>query len=329
MYHEEIAVRIVQELSVVDFLTPYEQKERISSILYDYDIQRKETSLVLANDIPEKMALFIGSKKVDGISETTLRSYFYQLKLFSEFVNKQVEEIDAMDIRRYLLYREKEGIGKSTIATIVWILKSFFSWMLMEEIITKNPMMKIKTPKSQKVGKDRLTLEELEIIRVNCTTDRQLAMLWTFYSTGCRLSELQEANVSDIDWVAMSLKVIGKGNKERTVYINQKAKVYLQIYLKNRKDNNPALFVNERRPYNRLSRRAIQREFERMGQQANIQKKVHPHAMRHAMATNMINSGATITGIQQILGHSNLTTTQIYSQLSQSNIKHEFEKFGN
>ena len=164
----------------------------------------------------------------------------------------------------YLYVREK-GLKMSSCASIISALKSFFGWLENEEFIIKSPMRKIKTPKCEKRVRKHLSTEELELLRDASRGIRDTALIEFFYSTGCRLDEVQKLNKSDINWSKGIVMVIGKGNKERPVYLNAKATVHLKKYLFSRLDNNEALFVGARAPHSRLGRRAIEVTFNILG----------------------------------------------------------------
>ena len=142
-----------------------------------------------------------------------------------------------------------------------------------------------------------------------------------FYTIVCRIDELVKANKTDINWQDLSLHVIGKGNKERIVYISEKAKVHVRKYLLSRFDDCESLFVTERQPIRRLGRRSIEREFAALGKAAGIEKPVYPHIMRHTTATDMMKNGATLSEVQAYLGHDDPSTTQVYAEVSRESVR--------
>lgn len=325
---EEIILKVLDKAS--EFLSQ-EDIQRLRDILeetlYDYTISPACTALAVVNDMPSKVMLFLASKKLDGCSKNTLENYSLILKRFCSIVQKDVEQIDSMDIRRYLAMYAKAGVKNSTIATIISTLKSFFAWLENEEYIQKSPMRKIKNIKVEKKVRKSLSREELEMLRDACRDIREKAILEFFYSTGCRLDEAQKLNISDIDWGKGEVIVLGKGNKERPVYLNARAILYLKKYLESRADSNLALFVTERKPHERLGRRGIQRIFSELGRRAGLSKRVYPHLLRHTTATVMLQNGASLSEVQHYLGHDSPVTTQIYAEMNreavkQSHLKH-------
>lgn len=294
--------------------------------LYEYELQQATTDIVPVNAITEKVFLFLASKKLDGRSRKTIESYGRCLNRFSRFIQKDIQDLTAMDIRMFLATYSKAGAKNTTLATNISILKSFFGWLQGEELITRNPMMKIPTTKVEKRLRKSLTLEELEMLRVACDTERDHALVEFFYSTGCRLEEAINVNKQDINWSDGSLHVIGKGDKERIVYLNAKSKVHIWRYFNSRKDKNDALFVGSKEPYKRLGARAIEKAFNSLGKRAGITNPVYPHLLRHTTATNMLNAGANLMEVQRYLGHDSPATTQIYAQLDNESVRFSHKK---
>lgn len=296
----------------------------VEEVLYDYTLAPKEKSLV-TSDIKGKLNMFLATKKLEGLSLLTLRNYKRDIEKFSEVINKPVNAINTMDIRMYLAFISN-NVKETTIATKTSTLKTFFGWLLDEDLIIKDPTKKIKTPKIGKRLRSSLTEEELEILRNNCITLREKSLLEVMFSTGCRLSEIYQLNIKDIDWQNLSVKVIGKGNKQRKVYFTIKAKLYLKKYLKERNDECKALFVTSKRPCQRLGRRSIQREIRQIATRAGLNKSVFPHLLRHTFATIALNNHMPITVIQQLMGHESVDTTMIYAELDENTLKQEYKK---
>lgn len=299
-------------------------KSKIAGILALYDIRPGKITAGHP-DVAEKVKLFLAAKKLEGLSNLTLAGYEIELRIFAKHIQKPVEAITTADLRQFL--GQFEHLKLSSISRKLSVLKSFFGWLTEEEIIPRDPTRKIKPPKKEKHLPKALTIEELELIREACATRRERALVEVFYSTGCRLSEIAQLNRQDIDWQQHSAKVTGKGSKEREVYFSFKAMHHLRKYLDTRKDAVPALFVTERQPYRRMSNRAIQREFDKIAKRAGITKKLHPHVMRHTMATLTLNNGADIVAVQSLLGHANPATTQVYAQLTSGRRREQYKKY--
>jgi site-specific recombinase XerD len=297
---------------------------RLEEVLCNYEIQRK-SDLQMTADLPEKIELYLSSIKLEGLSNKTLRNYKSELLMFNNYCQKATALINTADIRAYLASYEK--IKMSSIGNKLSTLKSFFGWLVKEEVLLRDPTAKVKLPKIPKRLPKGLTIEELETVRESCTTLRQRALIEVFYSTGCRLSELGNMNKNDINLQTMSARVIGKGNKERVVYLSIKALHHLKKYLKSRTDDNDALFVISKNPYRRMGPRAIQREIDAIEKAANINKKLHPHVMRHTFANLSMDVGIELADLQHLMGHSNPSTTLVYASVSEERKQQAFKKY--
>lgn len=325
--HEQIITKVLDRAS--EFLQD-SLVQQLRVILYEElyacKIEPACTAIAVLDDMPEKIKLFLASKRLDGMSINTVRNYHYLLKRFSDTMRKDVSQVTSMDIRMYLAHIARRGLKNNTLATNISTLKSFFNFLEGEEFIIKSPLRVIKTTKVEKRVRKALSREELEMLRDACKTLREKALVEIFYSTGCRLDEIQKLDKGEVNWASGSMMVIGKGNKEREVYLNARAMFHLKKYLNSRTDSNPALFVCGKRPYNRLGRRSIEIEFSEIGKRAEIQKSVYPHLVRHTTATNMLQGGASLTEVQNLLGHDSPATTQIYAHLSTEAVKQSHSK---
>ncbi|MBG9548532.1 site-specific tyrosine recombinase/integron integrase [Cytobacillus firmus] len=299
-------------------------KNKLSMILTKYHVKKVEKTEVHP-DLTEKIQLFLSAKKLEGLSPITLDSYLLELNTFSKKVKKRVEDITTAEIRVFL--GSFEHLKLSSVSRKLSVLKSFFGWLTAEEFLQRDPTTKIKPPKKEKRLPKALTIEELELLRESCKTNRQRAFLEILYATGCRLSEVHALNKSDINYRTASCRVIGKGNKEREVYFSPKAMYHLRKYLMNRTDESEALMVTERRPYRRLSKRGIQREIGIIAKHAGLDKKISPHTMRHTFATLTLNNGADIAAVQALMGHEDPSTTQIYAQLTEEKKRETHKKY--
>lgn len=297
---------------------------RLEEILYRYNIQQRAAT-ELENDLAEKLQLFISSKRLEGLSERTLYDYDKEMRLFMRHNTKAAVQIQTPDIRLYLASLQE--VENSTIGKKLTVLKSFFGWMVKEEILLRDPTAKIKLPKKKKRLPKGLTVQELELAREKCETKRQRAILEVFYSTGCRLSELVSMNISQINKQDMSTTVVGKGNAERKVFLNFLALYHLENYLETRDDEDDALFVSERRPHGRIKNRAIADEIDKIEKRCNFNKKLTPHTMRHSLAQAMLDNGASLEEVQHILGHANIGTTQVYTNISEERKQQAHKRF--
>lgn len=312
--YEEL-VRLVDESS----------RLQLNEILSKYSIKKKQKYITLKNASKQ----FLIAKRIDGLSPKTLISYAYVLDMFFRFVDDmQIGDIDVEMLRNYVAYLvDERKVRISTAQTHISTMKSFYSWMMMEEKIRRNPMLKIRSFKlDRKSMRHAMPLEDVERIRSVLKTPKEKAIFEFYISSGCRLTEGLEVMVNQINFNDRSIVVHGKGNKSRTVYFSVRAKLMMQEYLNDRKGGE-ALFSEARKPYGPMTDRAIQRIVRELGERANIPYHVHPHLLRHTFATNALNAGMDISVIQRLLGHENLSTTQIYAELSLANIRHEYDKY--
>lgn len=296
----------------------------IAAILADYRITR-ETGR--EGDLQKRIAVFLSAKKIDGLSTKTLKNYREMLGAFAARVDKPAARITADDIREYIGYlADDRGLRDSSIQTHINTLRSFFGWLDTEDMLKRNPMRKIKSLKIDRAKARRpLTAEQLERLRDGCRTYKEKALVEFLVSTGCRLGELVGIRVGAVDWQGRSVVVLGKGDKERTVYFSVRAKLMLQEYLARRRGGE-ALFASSRAPYEPMKPRAIEKALQKVGERAGEPMRVHPHLMRHTFASNALNAGMDITIIQHLLGHTDPKTTLIYAELAPRTVKYEYER---
>lgn len=317
---------------VVQEMLPYlnnAQIERLQEVLrhtlFDYEVTKKEKD----EKISEKnlVTSFLSAKRIEGCSEKTLKYYASTIQAMLDSISKRIKYIVTDDIRCYLTeYQTKKNSSKVTIDNIRRILSSFFSWLEDEDYILKSPVRRIHKVKTGTNIKETYSDEALELMRDNCTELRDLAMIDLLASTGIRVGEMVLLNRDDIDFNERECVVFGKGNKERIVYFDARAKIHLQNYLHSRKDDNPALFVSLQAPYNRMNIGGIEVRLRQLGKRLGIHK-VHPHKFRRTLATMAIDKGMPIEQLQQLLGHRRIDTTLQYAMVKQSNVKIAHRKY--
>lgn len=325
-YTYEIYNEIVQNV-INQETNKIEAKHALANILEKYAVKPVESD-PMRYELKHNINKYLIDKEREGLSKTTLSSYALHLKIFSSFTDKKIQNITKQDIYDYLDYRQaNSNLQNSTLETIRAVLRSFFEWLKDEEIIKENPLSKMKPIKCKESVVKYLTIEELELIREHCKDIREKALLEILYSTGCRLSELTSLNIEDVNFNNRTISVLGKGNKERMVFFSPKSSLYLKKYLNSRKDNCEALFVTERKEYRRLSNRGVQRIISRMGKRSGIY--LHCHMTRHTLATNLLNSGVELVVVKDLLGHTDINTTQIYAKATQSYKQQCYDRFFN
>lgn len=279
----------------------------------------------LSND--ELLTLFLSAKQVEGCSERSLKYYRTTLSKMNEKMNKSVRQVETNDIRTYISnYENESNAGKVTLDNIRRIISSFFAWLEDENYIIKSPARRIHKIRVGKTVKDVYSDEELERMRDNCNNSRDLAIIDILSSTGIRVGELVNLNISDIDLEKRECIVLGKGNKQRKVYFDARTKIHINDYISGRYDECEALFVSLNKPHNRLSIRGIEVILQNIG--SNLKStKVHPHKFRRTLATKAIDKGMPIEQVQVLLGHSQIDTTLRYAMVNQNNVKASHHKY--
>ncbi len=324
---EDVIMEIMQRmLTYLDNAQMKQLELVMERVLIRYEIS-EASGAQEEDDSYDILTKFISAKRVEGCSEKTLEYYKATIATMMAAMNKNVRHIVTEDLRKYLTdYQTRKGSSKVTIDNIRRILSSFYSWMEDEDYIVKSPVRRIHKVKTTSSIKETYTDEDLEKMRDNCDELRDLAMVDILASTGMRIGEMVLLNRDDIDFSERECVVLGKGDKERIVYFDARAKLHLQEYLSSRKDANPALFVTLRAPYERIKIGGIEHRLREMGKKLNI-SKVHPHKFRRTMATMAIDKGMPIEQLQRLLGHQRIDTTLQYAMVKQSNVKAAHRKY--
>lgn len=325
--NEIIKNMILQEMITHLTNNQYEELNRILvKVLSNYkieEIKNEESDKTNQNYIDS----FLSAKRLEGCSEKSLKYYKSTIEIVLNAIDKSIKNITTNDLRNYLTeYQEKHGSSRVTIDNIRRILSSFFSWLEDEDFIIKSPVRRIHKVKSASVIKETYSDESLELMRDSCDNLRDLALIDILASTGMRVGELVLLNKDDINFNERECVVFGKGDKERVVYFDARTKIHLQNYLESRDDDNKALFVTLRKPFNRISIGGIETRIREMGRKLNI-NKAHPHKFRRTLATKAIDKGMPIEQLQKLLGHQKIDTTLQYAMVKQSNVKIAHKKY--
>lgn len=325
---KNIVENIISKMGKLEPNELSELRRAIEEELSGYEIvvapcQKKKTQQ--ANE--ELLENFISAKNIEGCSEKTLIYYRNTISGWLRTISILLRDVTTNDIRRYLSeVQARTNVSKTTIDNIRRIFSSFFSWLEDEDYIVKSPVRRIHKVRSETTVKETISDEELETLRDSCTELRDLAMIDFLVSTGVRVGELVRINRSDINFNERQCVVLGKGNKERTVYFNARAKIHLQNYLNTRTDNNPALFVSLSKPFNRLTISGVENRLRELGHIAKV-GRIHPHKFRRTLATMAIDKGMPIEQVQRLLGHCKIDTTLHYAMVNQNNVKIAHRKF--
>ena len=270
---------------------------------------------------------FLEAKKVEGCSRKTIAYYESTLTKMIDEIALPPTAITTDDLRKYLAaYEAERGSSKTTIDNIRRIIASFYAWLEDEDYIVKSPARRIHHVKQPKRVKGTFTDEELEAMREGCENARDLAIVDLLASTGMRVGELVALNRNDVNLAERECLVTGKGDKQRIVYFDARAKLHLQSYLDERSDDRPALFTTLNGTANRVSIGAVELRLRQLGERTGVQR-VHPHKFRRTLATNAIDKGMPIEQVQKLLGHEKIDTTMHYALVSQSNVKASHRKY--
>ena len=301
-------------------------KTTLEIYLYNVSIEAKQEADTEKKEV-DYLEVFLSAKRIEGCSEKTLIYYKNTIQQMLDSIGKSVCTIVTEDLRTYLAeYQKEKQSSKVTIDNIRRIFSSFFSWLEDEDYIIKSPVRRIHRIKAASTIKETYTDEQLESMRDNCDNPRDLALIDILASTGMRVCELVLLNRDDISFDERECIVFGKGDKERMVYFDARTKIHLQNYLDSRTDNNEALFVSLKAPYNRMKIGGIELRLREMGKRLNIEK-VHPHKFRRTLATVAIDKGMPIEQLQKLLGHQRIDTTLQYAMVKQSNVKIAHRKY--
>lgn len=319
---EEKIITIINEMA--DYLSVAQTKklqEVLLSVFTDEEVKKHEVS----ND--EYLRLFLDAKTIEGCSARTIDYYRTTVRHLFHCVDTPVRKMTTDEIRAYLVdYQKINNCGKVTVDNIRRNISSFFSWLEEEDYILKSPMRRIHKIKAKTVVKETISDEAIEKMRDMCSEMRDLAMIDLLYSTGMRVGELVNLNITDVDFEQRECIVFGKGDKERRVYFDAKTKIHLKEYIESRIDKNPALFVTLDAPYDRLKISGVEIRIRNLGRSLGM-NKIHPHKFRRTMATRAIDKGMPIEQVQKILGHSQIDTTMQYAIVNQNNVKASHQRF--
>ncbi len=318
---EEKIVTILNEMA--EYLN-VSQMKKLQEVILKAFAENTPEKTELGNE--EYLKVFLDAKKIEGCSERTIEYYRKTIEHLIGIVTTPVRKITTEEMREYLAdYQKRGGCSNVTVDNIRRNISSFFSWLEEEDYILKSPMKRIHKIKTKTVVKSVISDETIEKLRDRCTEIRDLAMIDLLYSTGMRVGELVRLNKDDVNLEYRECIVYGKGEKERRVYFDAKAKVHLKEYLDCRTDDNDALFVTLNSPHKRLKISGVEIRIRELGRSVSSER-IHPHKFRRTMATRAIDKGMPIEQVQKILGHSQIDTTMQYAMVNQTNVKNSHQK---
>lgn len=319
---------IIQKmLPFIDNAQADKLKQVLSTVTEHYEITESDIPHTAEPTNQKLVDGFLSAKRIEGCSAKSLVYYQKTICAMLAAMEKGVPHITTDDLRSYLTkYQADKNSSKVTIDNIRRILSSFFSWLEDEDYILKSPVRRIHKVKSASTIKETYSDEALETMRDNCCNLRDLALIDMLASTGMRVGELVLLNRDDINFEERECVVFGKGSKERMVYFDARTKIHLQSYLELRTDDNPALFVSLKAPYNRLQIGGVEVRLREFGKKLNL-PRVHPHKFRRTLATMAIDKGMPVEQLQRLLGHQRIDTTLQYAMVKQSNVKIAHRKY--
>ena len=294
----------------------------LSECLSMYEVQRLHED---GTDVEtsELLETFLNAKRVEGRSEKTIERYEYIINRALKAVNAPIRKISVFHLRKYFSDEKTRGISDSTLDGIRQTLSSFFGWLHKEGLIVNNPTANLGAIKSAKKVRKPYSSVDLEKLKEACNCDRDKALISLLFSTGCRISEVCQLDRDSVDFDNMEILVLGKGNKERTVFIDDITAMLLKRYMDSRNDELEPLFIGKGKE--RLLPGGIRQMLNRLEERSGV-PNVHPHRFRRTLATNLIDHGMPIQEVAAILGHEKLDTTMKYVYLNKSNVKSSYRK---
>lgn len=297
---------------------------RVLSAVSDQLAAFQVTQMERSRNLDDLLEAYISAMQIGGLSEKTIARYTYLIRRMMEAVNVPTRNITVYHLRQYLAKEKARGISDRTLESTRQVFNAYFNWLFREKLIDDNPVANLGAIKYAKKIKIVFTDVDIERMKFCCKTLRDRAIVSFLLSTGCRISEMCRLNRDDVDMNALECRVLGKGNKERTVFLAPVCAMLLREYLSQRVDALPALFIG--RGSNRLSPNGVRKMLEGLEAESSVEH-VHPHKFRRTLATNLIRHGMPIQEVAAILGHEKLDTTMQYVVLDKSDIKSSYKKY--
>ena len=298
--------------------------EQAADVLSGYDLTAATPAEGGHDESESMIRLFLDAKGVEGRSRQTISQYGYVLRGMRKGVGVPIDKITVHHLRSWLMREKERGVSLRTLEGYRYVMSSFFGWLWREEILPKNPTVNLQPIKHQKMLRKPFSPEEIERLKEAARTTRDKTILAVLLSTGCRISEICQLDVLDIDLAARAVTVLGKGNKERRVYLDDVAVMYLRRYFRERTDDSPALFTGK--GSDRLTPCGVRYMLGQLEARSGVEN-VHPHRFRRTLATNLIAHGMAIQEVAAILGHDKIDTTMTYVYIDQRAVESAYRKF--
>ena len=315
-----VSAELCHNLTAADLETV---QDRLNDVLAMFDV---ETTPEGKNDVEsgELLDAFITAKRIEGRSEKTLALYSYRIKRLIKAVDVPIRHVTVFHLRKYLMAQKDAGQADTTLEGMRSVYSSFFGWCHKEGLLPGNPCANLAPIKCAKVVRLPYSDVDLEKLREACTGNRNKAIMSFLLASGCRVSEMCGLNRDDVDFERGEAIVMGKGAKERTVFLTDVALLHLRRYLMERTDDSPALFAG--RGSARIQPNAVRKMLHDAADRAGV-ADVHPHRFRRTLATNLIGHGMPIQDVASVLGHDKLDTTLTYTYRKKEDIHINYKKY--
>jgi len=298
-------------------------QEEVNDILSMYEVECTAPGQV-DGESENLIQVFLDAKAIEGRSQKTIAHYRYIISSFMQDINVPIRQITIFHLRGYLMRRKDNGLADKTLEGIRNVMCSFFGWLHNEGLLRDNPCANLSPIKCAKKVRVPYSDVDIERLKEACWSNRDKAIISFLLSTGCRISEMCGLNRDSVDLISKECTVLGKGNKERTVFLDDVTSMLLVRYLTERHDDSPALFVGK--GTDRMTPGGVRARLCKIAERAEI-VNVHPHRFRRTLATNLINRGMPIQEVATILGHDKLDTTMKYIYIDKSEVKNAYRKY--
>lgn len=301
-------------------------KSALDRELDRFDVSLRDFSYGASSSDSDFLNAFIDAKRLEGRTEGTLGRYKYIIEKMIDGLKTPIRQVNVFHLRKYLSEQKERGVSDTTVEGVRLIISSFFGWMHSEGIIQRNPCENLASIKCAKMVRKPFSDVEIQQIKDACDNLRDITIVSTLLSTGCRISELVRINKDQIDFAHGEVIVFGKGRKERRVFLDEVSSMYAKKYIAERSDNNPAFLVTNIEPHGRMSTNSVRAALCRISGKCGVEN-VHPHRFRRTLATKLINRGMAIQEVAKILGHEKIETTMRYIYLDEESVHNNYKKF--
>lgn len=299
----------------------------LTTVLQDFSVE-SDTTLPSTDvdDTDQLIKRFLAAKKIEGCLTNTLLQYKYTVYRFSLAVNRDLRLVDTNSIRYYLGVMSN-GNQNSYVDNLRRYLNSFYQWMEDENIILKNPCRKIKRVKTEKKMEMPFSDEEIALLQDACLTTKEIALVDLLMSTGIRREEVTKIKINEINFDSRSIKIHGKGAKDRLVYFSAKCKLHLLQHINSQKYNTEYLFASNRLPHGQISVETLHSYIKKIGSRACV-PNVHLHRFRKWFGTSMADKGVDIRDLKEMMGHEKIdTTNEYYIYANMQRIRSEHQRY--